>query len=125
MASTEVQRQDLQQAPERRVIRPVGDIREDQDAVVLRLEMPGVSKDGIDVNVNGDVLSIYGRRESYADDVSYLVRERHDADYRATYTLDERVNRSKVDARMENGILTVTLHLKEEVKPRKIDVKVE
>jgi HSP20 family protein len=125
MASTEVQRQDLQPAAERRLVRPVGDICEDHDAVVLRLEMPGVSKDGIEVNVNGDVLTIYGRRQFYAEDVSYLVRERHDADYRATYTLDERVDRSKVDARMENGILTIRMHLKEEVKPRKIDVKVE
>ncbi len=125
MASTAVQKQDMQQAPERRAIRPIGNICEEQDAVVLRLEMPGVSKDGIDVNVNGDTLSIYGRRRTYADDVAYIVRERHDADFRATYTLDERVNREKVDAKMENGILTVRLHLKEEVKPRKIDVKVE
>ena len=125
MASTAVQKQDIQQATERRAVRPIGNICEEHDAVVLRLEMPGVSKDGIEVNVNGDTLSIYGRRNSYAEDVSYIVRERQDADFRAIYTLDERVNREKVDARMENGILTVRLHLKEEVKPRKIDVKVE
>jgi HSP20 family protein len=125
MASTAVQKQDIQQATERRAVRPIGNICEEHDAVVLRLEMPGVSKDGIEVNVNGDTLSIYGRRSSYAEDVSYIVRERQDTDFRAIYTLDERVNREKVDARMENGILTVRLHLKEEVKPRKIDVKVE
>ena len=39
------------------------------------------------------------------------------------HTLDERVDRNKVDAKMDQGILTVTLHLKEEVKPRKIKVK--
>jgi HSP20 family protein len=125
MATTEVQKQETQQAAQRRTVRPIGNIYEESDAVVLRLEMPGVGKDGIDININGDSLSIYGRRNAYADNVSYVVHERRDADFRAVYTLDERVDRNKVDAKMENGILTVRLHLKEEVKPRKIDVKVE
>lgn len=125
MANTEVAKQETQQAIERRTVRPVGNICEEHDAVVLRLEMPGVSKEGLDISINGDLLTIHGRRQTYADDVNYIIRERRDADFRATYTLDERVDRSKVDAKMDNGILTVKLHLKEEVKPRTIEVKVE
>ena len=122
MATTAVEKQDVRQESARRTVRPVGDICEEQDAVVLRLEMPGVSKDGIDVNIDADILSISGRRNSYAGNVTYVVHERRDVDFRATYTLDERVDRGKVEAKMENGILTVKLHLKDEVKPRKIQV---
>lgn len=125
MATNTLEKQEVQQGSERRTIRPLGNICEENEAVVLRLEMPGVSKDGIDVNIDGDTLTIHGRRRGYADDVTYLVHERRDADYRATYTLDERVNRDKVEARMENGVLTLRLHLKDEVKPRKIEVKAE
>lgn len=125
MADTALEKQNTQEPVQRRTVRPIGNICEEHDRVVLRLEMPGVGKDGIDININGDTLTVHGNRQSYANDVSYIVRERRDADFRATYTLDERVDREKVEAKMENGILTVQLHLKEEVKPRKIEVKAD
>ena len=124
MATTAVEKQNERTA-QRRTIRPVGNICEDKDAVILRLEMPGVNKEGLDVNIDADTLTIRGTRRPYADDVQYVVRERSDADFKATYTLDQRVDREKVEAKMENGILTVTLRLKDEVKPRKIEVKAE
>ena len=74
--------------------------------------------------MSSDTLTVTGRRHHDAGDVNYLVHERYNADFRSTYTLDERVDRDKVEAKMENGILEVTLHLKEEVKPRRIEVKV-
>ena len=126
MATTSVEKTGTDQVQgqdsQRRTVRPVGNICQEQDKVVLRLEMPGVRKDGLEININADTLSIQGRRDSYAHDVTYLVRERRDADFRATYTLDERVNHDKVEAKMENGVLTLTLHMKDEVKPRKIEV---
>jgi len=124
MATTAVEKQNERTA-QRRTIRPVGNICEDKDAVILRLEMPGVNKEGLDVNIDADTLTIRGTRRPYADDVQYVVRERSDADFKATYTLDQRVDREKVEAKMENGILPVTLRLKDEVKPRKIEVKAE
>lgn len=102
-------------------IRPASNICEEAGAVVLRLEMPGVNKSGIDVSIEGDTLTVVGTREE-REAGSYLVRERRHGDYRATYTLDERVNREKVEAAMERGVLTLTLHLKDEVKPRKIAI---
>lgn len=123
MATTTLEKQNAQQAPERRTVRPLSMISEEGDAVVLRLEMPGVSKEGIDVQIDGDTLTVHGRRNPYAENVTYVIRERANADYRAAYTLDERVDRGKVEAKMEHGVLTLRLHLKEEVKPRKIEVK--
>lgn len=108
----------------RRYIRPLGNIWEENDAVHLRLEMPGVSRDGLEITIDGDSLIIVGKRNAYADDVRYIIHERRDADYRAVYTLDERIDRDKVDAKIENGVLMVTLNLKAEVKPRRIEVTV-
>lgn len=127
MATTAVEKQnrDENQTTERRTVRPVGNICQERDAVMLRLEMPGVHKDGIDININGDTLTILGRRDTYADDVTFLVHERRDADFRANYTLDQRVDREKVEAKMDNGVLNVKLHLKDEVKPRKIEVQAD
>ncbi len=126
MAEKSVQkiRQDAPQTTrERRVfVRPASNICEEDAAVILKLEMPGVSKDGIDVNIEGDILTVNGRRGE-RESGSFLIRERRHGDYRATYTLDERVNRDKVEATMERGVLTLTLHLKDEVKPRKISIK--
>jgi len=125
MATTTVEKQNAVQNTTRRTIRPIGNICEDKDSVVLRLEMPGVSKDGIDVNIDGDTLTVQGQRNPYAEDVRYVIHERANANFRAAYTLDQRVDRNKVEAKMENGVLTVKLHLKDEVKPRKIEVKTD
>ena len=102
-------------------IRPASNICEEKEAVVLRLEMPGVAKDGIKVNIENDTLSVQGHRDINGDG-EYLLQERRTGDYQATYTIDQRVNRDKVEAVMDNGILTLKLHVKDEVKPRKIEV---
>jgi HSP20 family protein len=103
-------------------IRPPSTICEENGDVVLRLEMPGVGKDAMEINIDADTLTVIGHRDDPSAG-SYLVRERRHGDYRATFTLDERVNRDKVDAKVANGVLTLTLHVKDEVKPRKIKVK--
>lgn len=102
-------------------VRPAGVICEVEGAVELRLEMPGVSKDSVDINIEGDTLTVTGKRGEPQDE-TYLIRERPVGDFQATYTIDERVNRDKIDAKMDRGLLTLTLHLRDEVKPRKIKV---
>lgn len=109
----------------RRYVRPLGSISEENDVVRLRLEMPGVTKDGLSVHVEGDQLLIEGARKPSEERGSYLLRERADCDFRQNYTLDETVDRNKIEAELANGILAVTLHLKDEVKPRRIEVKAE
>jgi HSP20 family protein len=107
----------------KRYIRPVSNICEENGAVILRLEMPGVDKEHIEINIDGDTLTVHGKRAAEDGKKNYLLRERLTGDYHQTYTIDERVDREKVDAKMEKGVLMLTLHLKEEVKPRKIEVK--
>lgn len=100
------------------------DIFEKDGEILLRLEMPGVNNNGLDINVEGDELTISGRRNrKEVPNGKYLVREIRDADYFQKYTIDNTIDRDKIDAVFKNGILTVTLHIKESEKPRQITVK--
>jgi HSP20 family protein len=91
--------------------------------VLLKLDMPGVKKESLDINVEDNEMRITGRREATDVEGTYLLRERARGDFQTVYTLDDTIDVSKIDARLDNGVLTVTLHVKEAVKPRKITVK--
>ena len=99
------------------------DICEDEGKILLRLEMPGVGKNDLDINVNNNQLEIVGHKKDPELNGDYLVRERARGDFYHLYTINETVDRDKIDASLENGILTVTLQLKEAEKPKKIAVK--
>jgi len=98
------------------------DIYEGEGSIIMRLEMPGVNKDGLDISVDGDILSITGRRIQDTVKGDWLVREIRPGDYHMEYTLDETIDRNSIEAKLEKGILTLTLGLSENVKPRKINV---
>jgi len=106
----------------RRHIRPLSSMCEDGGVITLCLEMPGVAKDGVELEVEGNELRIRGARPAPGASTRYLLRERVDGDYVEVYTLDETVDRGRIDAAMEAGVLTVTLHLREAEKPRKIQI---
>jgi HSP20 family protein len=107
-----------------RFIRPFCFIcEEEQGVVTLKLEMPGVSKDQLDIDVDGNELQITGKREPSRSEGTYLMRERPSGTFRQTYTLDDTIDRSKIEASLEGGVLTLHLHRREAEKPRKITVK--
>jgi HSP20 family protein len=108
-----------------RSLRPRGSVTETKDGkLCVMLEMFGVSKDHLEIRIENNELAIVGRRD--ADTRSkYILRERLHGDFSMLYTLDETVDQSKVDAVLEKGILTLTLELKEHVKPRTIKVRGE
>jgi len=87
---------------------PPANIREERDAYLLELEMPGVSKTGIEVTVenNGEV----------------VYRESSRGDYRRSFEIDSSIDTAKIQAKMEQGILMLTLPKAESIKPRKITV---
>ena len=107
-----------------RTVRPVGNMCWEEDGkVMLRLDMPGVEKDDVDVRIENDQLLIHGTRKDEAEGRNYVLRERRRGDFHQVFTIDQTVDREKIDAKMDKGVLTLTLHLQEEVKPRKIEVK--
>jgi HSP20 family protein len=118
-------KKEIQEQEERNTIRPLANICEEQDKVLLSLEMPGVTKENVSLKVENNELQITGRRSEPQTDDNYLIRERRDGDYFQAYTLDNTINQDSIEAEMDSGILLVSLHLKEEVKPRQIEVKVK
>lgn len=104
-----------------RLIRPLSSMVEENGQITLSLEMPGVPKDGVDLEVEGNELRIRGRRQA-APAARYVVRERPTGDYADVFTIDETVDRQKIDAVMDSGVLTVTLSLREAEKPRRIAI---
>ena len=103
-------------------IAPNVNIFETQEGYVLQAEMPGVGKDGLDITLEGTEITITGRRNPENVAGETLFRERNTADYRRVFELDPAVDTSKVSAKIEQGVLTVTLPKSERVKPRRIAV---
>ena len=85
--------------------------------------MPGVSKDRLDIDVDGNELQITGTRESSGSEGTYLVRERPLGTFRQIYTIDDTIDRNRIEASLERGMLTLSLHRKEAEKPRRITIK--
>jgi len=100
---------------------PEVNIVETRDGYVLEAEMPGVSKDGLDISVEKNVLTIVGRRPADPK-ATLLYRESPTADFRRVFELDPSIDAARIGARIDQGILTLQLPKAEVVKPRKITV---
>jgi len=121
MAEKEIQKREQDNARTR--IRPRSVICEQGDIVVLRMEMPGVEQKDLDIRIEENELHVSGTRSGKTESGTALVRERLDGDFYRVFTLDDTIDRNRVEANLKNGMLHVTLHLKEAEKPRQIEVK--
>jgi len=101
---------------------PACSISEDEGIVTVRLEVPGVAKENLEVKIEGNSLSVTGTKPRFTAEGKYLVRERRDDPFRKTFTVDDRIDRDKVDAELIDGMLTLKLHIKEAAKPRRIEI---
>lgn len=100
------------------------DVLETADAYVLEMDVPGVSRDEIQINLHDGVLSISGERlaREVQENDNVVRVERHVGRFYRSFSVPKQVNDQKITARHENGVLTVTLPKVEESKPRKISV---
>ncbi len=103
-------------------VAPRVNIIEHADTVTLEAELPGVPKDQVDVQLNKNELTITGHRV-HNEEGQLRASERPRADFRRVFTLSRAIDQEKVDAHMENGLLTVTLYKTDNMRPRKIDIK--
>ena len=103
-------------------IAAVVNIYEAKDGYVLEAEMPGVTKDGLDISLEGTEITITGRRQADKVNGQPLLRERSFADYRRVFELDPAIDTTKITAKMDQGVLKLTLPKSESVKPRKITI---
>jgi HSP20 family protein len=103
-------------------ITPPTSVSETADGYLLELEMPGVSKDGLEISIENNELSILGRRSNPAIDGTPVHRESQPYNYRRSFEIDPSIDSAKIAARVSQGVVTLTLPKAEEVKPRKITV---
>jgi HSP20 family protein len=116
-------RDQAQRQERQRWIQPQVNIVETRDGYSLEAEMPGVSKEGLEVLLEGNELTIIGRRSPAALDAQLVYRESYDYDFRRTFELDPAIDTNRISARMENGVLHLELPKAEKVKLRKISVE--
>ncbi len=101
------------------------DVREDADHLYVEAELPGFKKEEIDLTLENQTLTISAERREQQNGEKkggYLLNERRYTRFLRSFTLPPSVDDRKVDAKLENGILTVVLNKREETKPRKISV---
>jgi len=101
---------------------PRANILETKESYVLELEMPGVTKDGVEITVENNELTIIGHRTDTELKGEAIYRESRPMDYRRVFDLDPSIDTSHITAKVDQGILMLTLPKAESVKPRKITV---
>jgi HSP20 family molecular chaperone IbpA len=100
------------------------DIREDGEHIYVEAELPGFKKDEIEVTLENGMLHIVAERKADTTRKGEThLSERRFTRVARSFTLPNSVDETKVDARLDGGVLNLTLHKREEVKPRKIEVK--
>ena len=106
-----------------RMFLPTTDIYETEQALTVVMEMPGVDKANIEINVEDGVLTVEGRIESGKyKDLAPVYTEYNIGNFRRSFSLSNSVDQDKIRADMKDGVLTLTLPKAEQAKPRKIAV---
>jgi HSP20 family protein len=104
---------------------PSLDIAEEGDSVIVKAELPGMTAGDVELSVDRNMLTISGEKkdESEQKDSNYYHVERRYGKFQRTISLPNEVDRDRIEAKMDNGVLTVTLPKSEEAKPKRIQVK--
>jgi len=103
---------------------PPVDVYEDEQSLILKLEVPGVNEEDLNVSVENDTLTVQGERkfEKEEKEENFHRIERRYGSFTRTFKLPNTVDAEKVDASYEKGILKITLAKRAEAKPRQIKV---
>lgn len=109
----------------RRAWLPPVDIREKEDALMFAVELPGMTKDDIDITLENNVLTVAGERkfEKETKGEEFHRLERSYGHFTRSFTLPSSIRTDKVDANFENGVLHISLPKQESAKPKKISIR--
>lgn len=107
-------------------IAPAIDVFEDEEGIVLRADLPGVSKESLEVRVEGETLTIAGQVSlGEAKTLGSVYAEVRVADYRRELVLSRDLDSSRIDAAIKDGVLQVRVPKLEQARPRRVPVRVE
>ena len=119
--STSVQSTDVPQ----QALAPAVDIVESDIGITMLADMPGVSKDGLTVKVDGENLTIEGRaRIDVPENIELLHSEVRSPYFRRTFTLSRDLDPAKIEATLKNGVLEMRIPRSEEARPKRIEVQI-
>jgi HSP20 family protein len=103
-------------------ISPSATVLENADGYTLEVEMPGVSKENLEMWVENNELTILGRRAPSSIEGTLIHRESRSENFRRSFEIDPSIDAEKISAKIEHGVVTLVLPKAEQVKPRKIAV---
>ena len=107
-----------------RAFLPTADIFETEEALAVVLEMPGVDRNNIDVNVDNSVLTIEGRIDfNKYEGLQPVYSEYNIGPFRRSFRISSQVDQDKIKADMRDGVVTLTLPKAEQAKARRIEVR--
>jgi HSP20 family protein len=104
---------------------PSFEVKETPAAYIFKADLPGIKEEDLDVQLLSNRLTVSGKRESEKkeDNETYHLYERSYGAFSRTFTLPEEVSAAKVDAHLQNGVLTLTVMKNPEAQPQKVRVK--
>ncbi|PID34326.1 MAG: heat-shock protein [Thiotrichales bacterium] len=106
-------------------LRPLVSIVESDAGFTLIAEMPGVPKEGVDVNIENDTLTLSGTiKLETPEGMEATYTEVQDAHYKRAFTLSRELDVSKIQASQADGVLTLNIPKAEHAQPRKIEVQI-
>lgn len=109
---------------EENYIVPSADVYETPDAFVLLIDMPGVTKEAVNVWIDRGSLVVKGATGRFhGENARLLVRELRGTGYYRVFNLGDGIDRDTIDAQFENGVLSIRLFKNEELRPREIKIK--
>ena len=115
-----------QQGRTERTMRPPVDIFEDSTGITVQADMPGVSKDRLEVHIENDTLSIDGTADiPMSEGMEAIYADIRYTHYQRSFSLSRELDGDKVDASLKDGVLTLRIPKREQYQPRKIEVRVE
>lgn len=111
----------------RATVFPPLNIFAEDEGLIIKAELPGIKAEHLDISIEGDTLTIKGKRERPSSDkkISYHRQEIETGNFSRSINMPVKANPDTVTARMTDGILTITLEKAVEVKPRQIKVMTE
>jgi HSP20 family protein len=113
---------DANRAQNEQFVAPSASVVEAIDGYTLEVEMPGVNKEGLEISIENNELTLLGRRSLPAVEGTLIHRESRPENYRRTFELDPSIDADKISAKIDQGVVALTLPKAEHIKPRKITV---
>ncbi|UCF65498.1 MAG: Hsp20/alpha crystallin family protein [bacterium] len=103
-------------------VKPVVDIYETENSIVILAEMPRVDKEDLHIQVEKGILHIRGKRQNSAPEGEYILRETADVIYERFFELENNLDPENIKAAYHAGVLKITIGKSEQAKPRKIEI---